>query len=182
MPGRSDGRGCPGGSGGSGVPGGSEPPAERTEGRRSRRSGEGSRHRGRLWARRRPGCRQSSVRPGQRCLPRRPAPRHGLSPSPPGCVPRVNTQGEGSLHFSSSRQPVNRLPPFPSPPAPSPASRPGSAREPLLPRLSDTSVTRAPLFVCLFRFSSQHPLSMPLVPSLPCAASPQHGTGGALPL
>lgn len=41
--------------------------------------------------------------------------RRAQPPFPPGCVPRVNTEGEGSLHFFSSRQPVNRLPPFPLP-------------------------------------------------------------------
>lgn len=136
--------------------GGTEPPsAERREGRSCRRSGEGSRHwreaqplpPPRLPGELRPRCRRF----GQTCLrlPSIPAAIlrgttsrwRGQPPSSPCCVPRVNTEGEGGLHFYFfflSRQPVNRLPPLtlPSLQAPSLVSQPGSAQEPLLPRLS----------------------------------------------
>lgn len=130
------------------------------------------------------------MRPGQSCLPLRYPPGDSVSAAGAAALParlRAESKHRGRRQppFFLFRQPVNRLPPFPSrSSAPSPASQPGSAREPLLPRLSrgsDTPSTGASLFVCLFRFSLEHPLSMPLLPSLPWATTQQHSTGGALP-
>lgn len=93
--------------------GGAEGGKEGGEGRSLRRSGEGSRHRReaqplpppRLPAGLRPRCR----RLGQTCLPLPSIPAailrgttsrwRGRPLSPPCCVPRVNTEGEGGLHF-----------------------------------------------------------------------------------
>lgn len=180
--------------------GGAEGGKEGGEGRSLRRSGEGSRHRReaqplpppRLPAGLRPRCR----RLGQTCLPLPSIPAailrgttsrwRGRPLSPPCCVPRVNTEGEGGLHFFLffflSRQPVNRLPPLPSrASAPSPVSQPGSAQEPLLPASAEAGTPLNVGFAfCLF-------LSLPAIrtrfqrcplPPLSSAATQQHDTGG----
>lgn len=181
-----------------GALGGSEPPAERTEGRSRRGSGEGSRHWGeapsppppRLPAglRLRP-CRRRSVRSGQSCLPRRYPPGGSVSAAGAAALParlRAESKHRGRRQppffshpgsLSTGSPPSSPDPPrrarLPSPAAPESRCCPASA-EAATPKQHGLRFLSA-------SFASLYNIHFPCHFSLPCAATQQRSTGGALP-